>query len=70
MTSENKTSDVKITGETKTEGKTVVGQMLAPYREQRIKYIKKLKAESKNPYPHKFSVTHTFGEIIVKYKDI
>ena len=35
----------------------------------RTKEIEKIKSDGKNPYPHKFEVTHSFIDIIAKYSD-
>ncbi|KAJ4828172.1 hypothetical protein Tsubulata_005055 [Turnera subulata] len=37
------------------------------YLENRLKYLDAVKAEGKNPYPHKFHVTMTVVEFVAKY---
>ncbi|CAN0910734.1 Lysine--tRNA ligase, cytoplasmic [Linum grandiflorum] len=37
------------------------------FRENRLKYLDGLKAEGKNPYPHKFPVTMTIAEYVEKF---
>lgn len=40
---------------------------LQQYYENRLKYLASQKAEGKNPYPHKFSVSMSIVEFIEKY---
>lgn len=40
------------------------------YFKSRLDYIQSLKTQGKNPYPHKFEISHTFSQIIDEYSPI
>lgn len=45
----------------------IFSMVMQQYLENRLRYLESVKAEGKNPYPHKFQVSMTVVDYIKKY---